>query len=78
MKDFILECINKEKVEYVQKEGILFHMAQNKKLFDVPQVINLGIGTPYSQVERVKEYYALDIIKWKANTTWAKPWVNDA
>jgi hypothetical protein len=79
VKDFILELMNKEKIEYVQKEGILFNIAQNKKLFNVPEVVNLGMGTPYSKVERIKEcYYALDIIKWKANTTWVKPWVNDA
>lgn len=79
IKDLICEYKNRSKTEYVQSEGRFFHIAKNKEDFPVTGVANLGTGFPFSKVERIKEYYyALDIIKWKANYTWSRPWINEA
>lgn len=74
MRQFILGQRNRTKLESIEYEGALFKMlAQNLSRRHEASFANathavLDKDRPYSDVERIKEYYAgVDIIKWKAN-----------
>lgn len=75
MKDFILRQRNLTKEKSIAVEGALWKMlTQNLSHRDEASYANGayqyfdGVFKPYSDVERIKEYYAgVDITKWKAN-----------
>lgn len=74
MRDFILARRNNTKLQSIEHEGALWKMlrqnlsSRHEDTFPPGTHEVTGKGTPYSDVERIREYYAgVDIVKWKAN-----------
>lgn len=74
MSRFILEQRNATKFQSIEHEGALFKMLtqnlsrRHEGAFENSTHEITGKGTPYSEVERIREYYAgVDVVKWKAN-----------
>lgn len=70
MVDFILDRRNMTKRESIQLEGYLWKQLSEytRGHYTNADCVIKGKGNPYSDVERIEEYYtALDITKWKAN-----------
>ena len=71
-RKYIWEQRNNTKLQSIESEGALWKCLADKpdqrRTFAPGTHDVVGKGTPYSEVERIKEYYAgVDIVKWKAN-----------
>jgi len=67
---FIREQSNLSKLSSIHHEGSLWKTCDESRrdVFCGSGCLQIGHGTPYSDVPRIKEYYpALGIVKWKAN-----------
>lgn len=74
MREFILQRRNSSKLDSINHEGALWKMLtqnlsrRHEATFAPGTHEVVGSEMPYSDVVRIKEYYAgVDIVKWKAN-----------